>query len=476
MTGVVSRAGVELGDYLAPASLETTLRIMFLPRSHLVRVIERFEDEDARVARKTSLEFQVPAAPLLVPIAFPRRRGLIDTLRIEATPTVHQSTLGRTDTIHVSQHLLKCAADVTQLPGLDQTQISQICEDIPSSEVESSRRLAKAVRKILVDAPGGSLTPDQAMFLRAIDFFTYRRPLFVMCLPDSPLLKVSFETSMSQHEIRVHALRENFRTATGRRPDSFLIDVPLANRAQSYHLRLEAPPFYYVRGVECFRRKGDDLALRAVVKSWEVAEFKPATNSCSGLRADATGLCHVHMVNVGKQPSARRGLLLRVSVAEQPLGELGSACIRLFTVLAGGVILSLVGDSIVTAPSSTLISLFVGLPALLGVSFFSSLQSGFRGPLLARVANRISAASAIALAFILVGWTVSATRSIQRSETYDYESFTMPVSIAGAIAFVGIIVIVTLLWCCVSLYRNLRRFIRARQEFVNRRRDQDTQL
>lgn len=456
-------------DFLSSESLTLTTRLVFAPHQYLVRVLDSLRLESDGAVRRTSLELKLPPGPVLIPIANPRRSGLIDTLRIESPHMVGESTLGRLDTIHVTRMLLRRSALAAKVDALlPWATIRDVCYRVPAVEIDDSLDIVEEFRKLLLTRlPDGMLDSHQAQFVSALQFFSYRRLLLLPCRATDRLTKVSYETDVSPHEFRLESIREGLRAIFGRLPDDHVLDIPLANKAQSYHFRMRAPDSHFIRTAACFRRISGSLAQGQRIRRWEVAEYRPTNHAHSGLRPDATGLCHVHLVNVGLNDLAKRGLLLRVRIAERPLGQLGATFARLLAVLGACIYIALYGQGFVTNASTALTSLFVGLPGLLGISIFLSGGRNSRGPLLARAGSLIASSGAIALALIMVSWTTLAAH--RKDPKSDHFAATHGVWIA-------LMIVLTILAAMSALnvsalVRNSRRFYKARTMFISQRRD-----
>lgn len=100
-----------------------------------------------------------------------------------------------------------------------------------------------------------------------------------------------------------------------------------------------------------------------------------------GAHPDASGVSHVRVSGAALHRKARHGLLLRLQLREQPLGQMGGALVRLLLSLAVVIAVWKYGARVVAFPSQSLSSIVLALPGLLGASFFATRPlTGARGP------------------------------------------------------------------------------------------------
>lgn len=453
--------------YFTDESLPTTSALIFSPRQHTVRILESVDLRDGLIERQTTIELSVPPEKVIVPIAFPWRGTLIDTFKIEATPGVEPSTLGRRETRAVMTRVLQSMASVLDAPADIKAAVREMCGQLLVLEAERGEELIEQARKTVEAVMRGELTPDQRGVFDALAWIAGRTPLLIPCDPKTAILKISFTSEISDQELRLHGPRETTRSVLGRLPDSMVFDLPLANRTRSYHFRLHAPVKHYVRSVSCRARVAAGLARTYRIREHEWTAFT-APDVLTGDHADATGLCHVRLIDAALNQQAQNGLLLRVQLSEEPLGQLGGATLRLGLALAGTVALAAYGSRIVTTPSLAITSLLIALPGLTGVSLLATkTDGGIRGPLLARFGNISAAVASVWLALMFTAWTITAQRVAPETKT----EYPMPNQIATGFWLLSALLVGVGLACSWALVSNLRAYHTARMDLYSRRRD-----
>jgi hypothetical protein len=399
--------------FLNSDSLAITTALIFRPARYVVRVQENVDLREDHVVRTTTLEIEAPDTAFLVPIVMIKRDHLIDTLRIEDTKGVVPVTLGERGTTAVMRKVLLATAAAANITTVPSAVVEDICERIPVLDRDKGLQVVSSFRSALLVAAGDDgLTPEQYEFIVALQRFCNFRPLFVPVeAAAGPMVKVSFERDLSRNEVRWIGLRENVRFTFGRLPDELQFELAWATRSQSYHFQLHAPEMHYVAAATCNRRIGSTLGQQVRIRNWEIEEFDPGPAGLRGAHPTSTGVCHVQLVGAGLNPKARDGLILRLRVAEQPLGQVGGAVARLTVTLLAILAVWHYADKVVAVPGPTLSSLILALPGLIGASFFVNRPpGGFRGPLTARAGSALGAIIAIGLSLVLAGWTTAASR------------------------------------------------------------------
>jgi hypothetical protein len=392
-------------------------------------------------------------------------------LKVSGESLASQAPVGGLDSIRAVRKILLRVAAAIELGPIGE-EIRSVCYQVPALDTDSSLRVIEAFRSALASSNhDNTLSDSQVHFVRMLQFFAYRRPLFVISRPIGPLTRISYENEISPHELRLDAVRENFRAFFGRLPDDHFFQIPHANKTQSYHFRLRAPESHYVRSATCFRRLSRNLALGRRVRPWEVTEFDPGSRLAAGLIPNADGICHVHLADLKGQPEARRGLLLRVRFAERPPGQIAVSLSWLLIALAACAYIARYGSAFVARSGTPLFSLLLGLPGLLGIATFISSSARTRGPLLARFCALIASSASIGLALTLLSWTTTASHQVPLPKEFDATA-----GVKWSLAAIAVVLSVMAIWAANALRRNRRRYREATKLSISQRRDSETNV
>jgi hypothetical protein len=464
----------EITDFLSEDGLRLLSALAFRPTQHGVRALEFVDLHSEIPVRKTTREYVGLTDKVLVPIAFPRRSELVDNIRIEASGTsVRSYTLGRELTIVAMRAVLLATARATELGSIPVADVEDICRYVPAAPTIDGMRLIDRLRTLLYkDRDGKKLDPDQVGLIGALQFFARRQPLLVPCVPDQLVLKLTYERDVTYLDMQHRGLREAARGALGRAPDYVRFNAPLATRAQSYHFRLRGPSDYFVRDVQCQRK------LRTQIQhgerhAWAVyAALSEHQHAASGIGPNPTELAHLQLVNAGELAEARLGMVILVRLAERPLGRTGAALARLVIAALASLLLPIYGDSIVVGNTASVVSVLLGLPALLGASLIATRSvPRVRDPVLARIGSGIAVSSAIASSITLFVWTVSAASyKAAHPHLSAFSSFDAPPGMTLTFHIIAAVSVLASLNVLVALVRNSYRYIKALTYYRSKKR------
>jgi len=454
-------------EFLTKEARQQLATLLFAPSGACVRVIEAVSLVDDLPVRKTVKEYVGLAGRVLVPIAFVERGRFIDHLRIEQSNQTRGYTLSHELTVVAVRMVLADACEATTMPSDIRMEVQRACEQIAVETPASALALVDKVRTLLKSvSPTGALKQDQVNLIGALLQCARRQPLLVPCVAEEFVLKVSFERDLPFVGMQRPGLREAVRGAIGRAPNDLTFDAPLAIRTQRYHFQLRAPSDYFVREVSV-RRKLRSGVRHGAGREWADTAPMDKAEVIRGAKPNPTELAHLHITGAANVAEARFGLLIRVSLAERPLGRNGAALVRIAAVLGATILVMIYGSRLVVSTNATIASLLIGAPALLGATLVGTRTTArIRDALLARFFSVLAAVGSLCAALSLTVWAVRAAtyRADHSAITHFYE-YRMPTSVFVALALDVSILVIAGLSVVVNVTQNVLRYRRAARSF-----------
>ena len=274
-------------------------------------------------------------------------------------------TIGRQESTAIAILVLWALADAAVLGAVfTESELKAICVDVATLDARDTADVVARLRGLILSAVPDS--PSARAFVWTLEFIRTRNLLLVPCDAAGPYSKVTYTYQVSQQELRNRGLRESLRNLVGRLPDDINVYAPLASKAQSYHLRLNAPTHHFVRSVVVSRRRTSDRAVRGRrLRKWETVAYRPTDGRVLGSHPDASGLCHVYARGVRAERGMEGGLFVRIRFAERPLGKVATSIAQLLAVLVALVAVTVGGPRIAGLQGAAAVSFLLALPGVL---------------------------------------------------------------------------------------------------------------
>lgn len=381
--------------FLTPSVLSDATKLVLRQEAQTRRIIEEVELRDSSLLRHVTMELDVNSTGwLLVPILRPSRGALVDNLQLEDSDGRSGFTLNRHESQIVSTYMVQAALlkalNRTSPEDLDDEErlifdrLSRLPAERPSRAKAAIDGMREMSRKFAALDDPQALTKNLRMqvalardneLLDLLDYFSQCRTIFVPMKAEPPSLKVTFSHETGIELATRRSLNSIIRTALSYAPDELGIEIPLALRTPSYHLRFRAPQgFYFVSNELQKTRYRTQANNRRLPDKWELVRFTAPrmgagpTTFIEGDRPTSHNYTHIYAGNISMVSDPPRRLFADISVRERPPGQFGSTLMKALIVATSGALLVAYGETVVgSGRAAPALPLLLALPGALGL-------------------------------------------------------------------------------------------------------------